>query len=432
MQDELTSKMEQKITVLRDGKPEHLLTRLLVSGDVVLLVEGAKSQPTSNGWTEIFFPSTLLRAKSFDDCQDHHIDFTSRRAVIFLIQGLGRKEFRTASTVKTLVLTCLSIIVAAVPVALPLVLQVTMALGAGKMAREFNAAVTSLPALQDIASMQVLCSDKTGTLTTARITIQTDRVWATSGFTAREIALYAGLASNRDKKEDAIDRSVIDFFDKLCDQEKKDNKSSESSLFKEYSEYTKTRSVGFNPIFIKRVLWEYSHPTKGTITIAKGLPAKVLNTEDGGRDDADDQWAVDNFKALYPVVTKVDLEFSQAGYKTLGVSVKINDGPFQFAGILPMLDPPRHDTMQTVKNLRAAGIKVKMITGDHLNIATETARQIGLGINISAGKELRGDDTGRHTKDEMVLNADGFAQVLPADKREVVMVLNNTIIWSWG
>ena len=81
--------------------------------------------------------------------------------VIFLVQGISRKEF-TTTEIQTLILTCLSIIVASIPVARPLVLQVTMALGAGKMAREFSAVVTSLPALQDISSMSVLCSDKTG------------------------------------------------------------------------------------------------------------------------------------------------------------------------------------------------------------------------------------------------------------------------------
>lgn len=87
--------------------------------------------------------------------------------IIFLVQGIARKEF-TATEIQTLILTCLSIIVASIPVALPLVLQVTMALGAGKMAREFSAVVTSLPALQDISSMSVLCSDKTGKLITLK------------------------------------------------------------------------------------------------------------------------------------------------------------------------------------------------------------------------------------------------------------------------
>jgi len=80
---------------------------------------------------------------------------------------------------------------------------------------------------------------------------------------------------------------------------------------------------------------------------------------------------------LKETVKKVDYDFSKAGYKTLGVAVKVNDEPFVFCGILPMLDPPRHDTAKTIQNLVNAGIEVKMITGDHLNIAKETARLIG-------------------------------------------------------
>ena len=113
----------------------------------------------------------------------------------------------------------------------------------------------------------------------------------------------------------------------------------------------------------------------------------------------------------------------QAGYKTLGVAVKFNDEPFRFVGILPMLDPPRHDTAQTIRNLVAAGIRVKMITGDHLNIAKETARLIGMGENIHAGEETRVESKER---DDLIWSADGFAQVLPRDKREVVIVLKET------
>ena len=159
----------------------------------------------------------------------------------------------------------------------------------------------------------------------------------------------------------------------------------------------------------------------------------------------------------------MDRDFSKAGYKTLGVSVKINDGPFKFVGILPMLDPPRHDTKQTIANLIRAGIRVKMITGDHLNIAKETARLIGMGTNIQKGEETR---VASQIRDELIWDAgkttlctalpcprrtycdprrtaphcipcllfcksfllklDGFAQVLPRDKREVVLVLKNT------
>lgn len=470
--DELTSKMEQKIAVLRDGKAENMLTRLLVPGDVILLVGGC-SVPADVEWIEgdilaidtaaltgeplprkypsedhgklILAGCTVREGEAYAVVRKTGINTevggaqaeimkdksTTKQSVfehgvlqavkviclislidvliIFFVQGIVRDQFFTA--VSTDILTCLSIMIAAVPVALPLVLQVTMALGAGKMAREFSAVVTSLPALQDISSMTILCSDKTGTLTTARISIIADKLWLNTGFTADDLALYGALASNRDKKEDAIDRSVIGFFDKTAPE----------ALQNAAKEYTKTRSVGFNPIY-KRVLWEYSHPVHGTVTIAKGLPIKVIDTEDGNKDDAVDQWKVEGFETLIPTVVVVDKNFSKAGYKTLGVSVKVNNGPFKFVGILPMLDPPRHDTAQTIKNLVDAGIRVKMCTGDHLNIAIETARLIGMGTNIQKGEVTR---VASQTTNELIWDADGFAQVMPRDKREVVLVLRN-------
>mmetsp|Transcript_16480 Transcript_16480/g.27614 ORF Transcript_16480/g.27614 Transcript_16480/m.27614 type:complete len:979 (-) Transcript_16480:1850-4786(-) len=468
---ELTNKMEQRIPVLRDGKAEQLLTRLLVPGDVVLLMGGAQV-PADIEWMEgdvlsvdtaaltgeplprkypsdeygklILCASTVRAGEAYGIVRKTGINteigsanadimkdktevkmsvFEARVLlavkiiiiisladvlVIFFVQGFARNEF---SNFKDLLLTCLSIIIAAIPVALPLVLQVTMALGAGKMAREFDSVVTSLPALQDISSMTILCSDKTGTLTTARISIHAESVWTCGSFTKQDVALYGVLASNPDKKEDPIDRSVTQHFERVFGPNGQ----------KILSEYTKTRSVGFNPIY-KRVVYEYKHPKMGKITIAKGLPNKVADTEDGGKDDAADQWKVKDVEKLQNTIKSVDTDFSKAGYKTLGVVVKINDEPWNYCGILPMLDPPRHDTAQTVKNLVNAGIEVKMITGDHLNIAKETSRLIGMGVNIHPGEATR---EATQDRNELILKANGFAQVLPKDKREVVLVLRN-------
>lgn len=372
--------------------------------------------------------------------------------IIFFVQGFATGLFYSGQTADVF-LACLGIVIASVPTALPLLWQITMSLGSTKMAREFSCVVTSQAALLDISCMSVLCSDKTGTLTTARISINADQVWLCGDFTKADLALYAGLASSRDKTEDAIDRSVIGYVDRIFGKEE---------AMAAESQYTKTRAVGFNPIY-KRVLFEFFHPTKGTITVVKGLPNKVLDTTDGGIDDATDQWQCENCDELKPIIKKVDFNFSKVGYKTLGVAVKINDGPFKYVGVLPMLDPPRHDTAETLRNLQNAGIEVKMITGDHLNIARETARLIGLGQNIHAGSDIRIDDvsttaahhthmhTHAHTHDEhgantttsattntdgtlikkdrateiaeLIHRSNGFAQVLPKDKREVVVTL---------
>lgn len=472
---ELTAKMEQKVAVLRDGQAETLLTRLLVPGDVILLTGGTQV-PADVEWLEgdvlsvdtaaltgepiprkypgqhgklVLCGSVIQGGEAYclvektgantevggaqvdimnDKTETKVSVFESRVLaavkvlitvaivdviIIFLVQGFARNELKNDA--KTLILTCLSIIIGSVPVALPLVLQVTMALGAGKMARDYASVVTSLPALQDISSMTVLCSDKTGTLTTARITIISEKVWTNplAKFTVADVCMFGVLGSNRDKKEDAIDRSVVEYFDKVATAE----------MRAAVKEYTKTRNVGFSPVY-KRVVWEYSHPTKGKITISKGLVNKVIDTEAGTPDDAEDQWKVEHWEKLAPMAAAADVEFATVGYKTLGVSVKINDDPWRFVGILPMLDPPRHDTAETIKALINAGINVKMCTGDHLNIAKETARLIGLGTDIHRGEEVR--DTNPNRVD-MIMKADGFAQVLPKDKRDVVMVLRNEL-----
>lgn len=101
-----------------------------------------------------------------------------------------------------------------------------------------------------------------------------------------------------------------------------------------------------------------------------------------------------------------------------------NHGPWTFVGLIPMLDPPREDTRATIESLQRANISVKMITGDHVNVAKETARLIGLGTDIRAGQEIR-EETSQQLKNQLIWDADGFAAVLPSDKREVVMTLKN-------
>ena len=153
--------------------------------------------------------------------------------------------------------------------------------------------------------------------------------------------------------------------------------------------------------------------------VAKGLVDKILNNADDD-DGGLYCWKVARCDELTPMVRSVDEAFASRGFKTIAVSVKQGDGPMTFVGIVPMLDPPRHDTKSTIALVRNAGVNVKMITGDHLFIAKELARQIDLGTNILPNTDLWPVSAMR---DQLVLDADGFAKVLPADKYEVVSVL---------
>ena len=290
-----------------------------------------------------------------------------------------------------------------------------MALGASHLATAYHAVVTSLPALQDIASMSMLCSDKTGTLTTANMSIITDQIFASDGFTPEEVILYGYLCSNADKKDDPIDRAIVTAFNNTGNS--KDG-------------YVQTEIIGFNPS-VKRVVAFVKSGDK-TLTIAKGLPAKILDTEAGAPDDHELQWKVDkiNDHAFIKSVNETDTGLSTNGYKTIAIAVcegnarELGDAAvWKFAGLLPMLDPPREDTPATIESLHHANISVKMITGDHANVGKETSRLIGLGTNVLPGEEMRNAPS--ETKNDIIWNADGFAAVLPSDKREIVLVLRN-------
>jgi len=301
----------------------------------------------------------------------------------------------------------LALVIGAVPIALPLVMQVTMAIGAAKMARR-KAIVTHLTALQEIASMTVLCSDKTGTLTTADMRVMPQQIWTREGYSADDALLWAGVASNPANKEDPIDKAVLESV-----KEHFGTRKSEDLL----AQYTKTKFVGFNPT-VKRTVVYCSHPQKGSMKLSKGLLDKVLSTGD----DGGDCWECADLSMIRDEIKSVDEKLSQQGYKTVGVAAALGGGPMQFVGIVPMLDPPREDTRLTIHRVRQAGIAVKMITGDHLNIAVETSRLIGLGLAIYPAADLWPQSA---IRDEKVLIADGFAQVLPKDKREAVLVLQS-------
>jgi len=130
--------------------------------------------------------------------------------VQFMVQGLRRAQF-TSQDDRTarLIVNSLAILVASIPIALPIVMQVTMAIGIRDLATTHRAVVTSVPALQDVASMSILCSDKTGTLTTAKITIVEDRVVTTEGWKKEDVLLYASAAANADKLGDPIDSAIL-------------------------------------------------------------------------------------------------------------------------------------------------------------------------------------------------------------------------------
>ncbi|KAL7575337.1 hypothetical protein ACA910_001855 [Epithemia clementina (nom. ined.)] len=485
--DELANSMVSSITVVRNGEAQTISVTDLVPGDLILMV-GGTAVPADVKWIKgdimdidtaaltgeplprkypseeygdiILSGCTVRNGECYaqivatgtnteigqaqaDIFQDKSVRVVPvfQRKIMVIVQMLVTASLALVVSVvlvigvaydgfgkhtRDTILDGLAILIASIPIALPLVIQVNLALGASHLAKHHAAIVTSIPALQDIASMCILCSDKTGTLTTAQMSVISEMIYPVGEYSPQELLLYAYLTSNADKKHDPIDKAIITAYEEstighAAQKLRKDGSYHQESL------------IGFNPE-VKRVISFISKAGEGggsdTITVAKGLPAKIMNTEAGGIDDGEIQWKIRNFddKNFIADITSHDTAMSRSGYKTIAIAIcksdarEEGDHVWELVGLLPMLDPPREDTAQTIESLHRANISVKMITGDHVNVGKETARLIGLGTDIQAGEDIR-KASSEEAKNELIWNADGFASVLPSDKRDVVLTL---------
>mmetsp|Transcript_19152 Transcript_19152/g.23595 ORF Transcript_19152/g.23595 Transcript_19152/m.23595 type:complete len:940 (-) Transcript_19152:628-3447(-) len=396
---------------------------MVVSGNSYLLVQRTGIYTEMGSATMLMQQSTKPTQSVFEKSIIQVCERVMFVAVLILIAIFIVEWFFRHENFITILTTCMAILIASVPVALPVVMQVTLALGAQEMAKQ-QAIVTHLTSMQEIASMNVLCSDKTGTLTTAKIQVFYDLIWTPpeSGFDRDHILEWCAVASNPHAEDDPIDVAILRSFRDTFSQDYNER----------IKRYTVKKFVGFTPE-TKRTVVYASHPKHGDIKISKGLIDKILDTSaDGG-----DEFKCINKAKVETRVRKIDSDFAHKGYKTLGVAAAIKDrsGSYsmQFVGVVPMLDPPRDDTKWVIGQIHACGIDVKMITGDHQNIAAETARLIGLGDQIIKRDILANLREGED-KDLLVKNAHGFAQVMPRDKNDVVRILQtlNYIVGMTG
>src|SRR5437763_2409425 len=287
----------------------------------------------------------------------------------------------------------LIILVASVPVAMPAVLSVTMALGARRLAKS-KAIVSRLEAIEELAGVDVLCSDKTGTLTQNKLTLGEAQPW--SGTDVQTLILMASLAS-RAADNDPIDLAIMAGL--------KDRSVLES--------YQQEKYVPFDPVD-KRTEATITDASGKVFKVTKGAPQVILGLAKlSGADLEKAQQTVNGF--------------ASRGYRTIGVAVAQGDGPWVFLGILPLLDPPRPDSKSTIARAREYGVEVKMVTGDNVAIARQISLELDMGTNIQPATELfPGDITkGQIPLDaaEKIDEADGFAQVFPEHKYAIVKIL---------
>jgi len=280
--------------------------------------------------------------------------------------------------------------VAAIPVAMPTVLSVTMAVGARLLAKK-KAIVTRLAAIEELAGVDVLCADKTGTLTQNKLTLSDP--FSVNGITADQVILNAALASRSDNK-DPIDLAVLAGLEN--DQALKGSQV--------------VHFQPFDPVH-KRTEATLKDTDGKEFKVTKGAPQVILELSA-------------NAGQVKPAIEKAINEFAVRGFRSLGVARSEAQGQWQFLGVLPLFDPPREDAKATIATARQMGVNVKMVTGDQVAIARETAGILGLGTNILDAGGF-GDTKHHETAQlaESIEKADGFAQVFPEHKFHIVDVL---------
>jgi H+-transporting ATPase len=316
---------------------------------------------------------------------DYLIIIAVALAVLILVTAFFRHEGILVVLQFALVLT-----VAAVPVAMPAVLSITMALGARVLALK-QAIVTRLSAVEELAGVDVLCSDKTGTLTQNKLT--PGDPFAVGDIGSEQVILSAALAS-RAEDQDPIDLAVLSGV-------KEDQK---------LDSYQVVHFQPFDPVH-KRTEATVKGKDGHDFKVTKGAPQVIL--------------ALDaNAAKIQPQVDKAVNEFAARGFRSLGVARTNEQDQWQFLGIIPLYDPLREDSKATVETAEEMGLKVKMVTGDQVAIGKEIGRQLGLGPNIidaSLFAETKHHEAGQLAN--AIEQADGFAQVFPEHKYHIVEVL---------
>ncbi len=278
----------------------------------------------------------------------------------------------------------LVVTIASVPVALPAVLSVTMAIGARQLARQ-QAVVSHLPAVEELGGIDLLCSDKTGTLTQNRLAVAAR--WTATTISDDQLLQIAALAS-RAEDNDLIDLAVMAAAGQLPAAQV-------------------DRFVPFDPVS-KRTEATVRDSDGQTFRVSKGAPQVIAALCDGDGAATEVDHVVEGFAGR--------------GYRSLGVAKTDGDGSWRLMGVLALADPPREDSAATITAAKQLGIDVKMVTGDQAAIGREIARQVGLGEQIldAATLDTAADDDELGARVEAT---DGFAQVFPEHKYHIVRLL---------
>ncbi|WCJ40418.1 Plasma membrane ATPase [Euphorbia peplus] len=301
----------------------------------------------------------------------------------------------------------LVLLIGGIPIAMPTVLSVTMAIGSHRLSQQ-GAITKRMTAIEEMAGMDVLCSDKTGTLTLNKLTVDKNLIEVFCKDVDKDGVILNGARASRVENQDAIDACIVGMLG--------DPKEARAGI-------TEVHFLPFNPVD-KRTAITYIDSEGDWHRVSKGAPEQIIELCNVREDIK---------KKAHDIIDK----FADRGLRSLAVgrqtvpekTKESPGGPWEFVGLLPLFDPPRHDSAETITRALNLGVNVKMITGDQLAIGKETGRRLGMGTNMYPSSALLGQTKDESIAslpvDELIEKADGFAGVFPEHKYEIVKRLQD-------
>ncbi|KAJ7979438.1 Plasma membrane ATPase [Quillaja saponaria] len=453
----LMAGLAPKTKVLRDGKWTEEDAAILVPGDIVSiklgdiipadarLLEGdplkvdqsaltGESLPvTKNPGDEVFSGSTCKQGEieavviatgvhTFFGKAAHLVDSTNQvghfQKVLTAIGNFCICSIAVGMLVEIIVMypiqhrkyrdgidNLLVLLIGGIPIAMPTVLSVTMAIGSHRLSQQ-GAITKRMTAIEEMAGMDVLCSDKTGTLTLNKLSVDKNLVEVFATGVDKEHVLLLSARASRTENQDAIDAAIVGML--------ADPKEARAGI-------REVHFFPFNPVD-KRTALTYIDADGNWHRASKGAPEQIMELC---------KLKEDVKKKVHAIIDK----FADRGLRSLAVArqevpertKESAGGPWQFVGVLPLFDPPRHDSAETIRRALNLGVNVKMITGDQLAIAKETGRRLGMGTNMYPSASLLGQHKDANIAalpvEELIEKADGFAGVFPEHKYEIVKKL---------
>ncbi|CAN0862532.1 ATPase 9, plasma membrane-type [Linum grandiflorum] len=455
----LMAGLAPKTKVLRDGKWSEQDAALLVPGDMISiklgdivpadarLLEGdplkidqsaltGESLPvTKNSGDEVFSGSTCKQGEleavviatgvhTFFGKAAHLVDSTNNEGhfqkVLTAIGNFCICSIAAGMLVEIIVMypiqhrryrdgidNLLVLLIGGIPIAMPTVLSVTMAIGSHRLSQQ-GAITKRMTAIEEMAGMDVLCSDKTGTLTLNKLTVDKTLIEVFVKDCDKDQLLLLGARASRVENQDAIDACIVGMLS--------DPKEARAGI-------EEVHFLPFNPVE-KRTAITYIDGQGNWHRASKGAPEQIIELCN---------LSPDVKKKALSIIDK----FADRGLRSLAVGRQTvpektresAGGPWQFVGLLPLFDPPRHDSAETIRRALHLGVNVKMITGDQLAIGKETGRRLGMGTNMYPSSALLGQHKDESIAsipvDELIEKADGFAGVFPEHKYEIVKRLQD-------